>query len=59
LTLPPTIGILGYGAIGKCFTDLLLENHPEVELRVMDQFEMDKPKNFTYLKNKVTRDNVD
>ena len=30
--VPKTIGILGYGAIGKAFVDILTENHPGILL---------------------------
>lgn len=28
VNLPKTIGVLGYGAVGKAFTEVLLKNHP-------------------------------
>jgi homospermidine synthase len=49
--------LLGYGAIGKCFAEMLLHSHPNANLIVVDLFDHSDPR-FKWLKFKVTRENI-
>jgi len=57
ITIPNTVMLLGYGAIGKCFTEMLLNSHPNANLIVVGLFDIIDPR-FTYIKFKVTRENI-
>lgn len=60
--MPKTVGLVGYGAVGSSFADLVLENHPNVNFVALDIFDFPKdkkmPKNFRYIKEKVVKENV-
>ena len=54
-----TVFVLGYGAIGKAFTDVLCEKHPSTNIIVCDVFELPKSETrFKYIQMKVSRDNI-
>ena len=57
ITLPNTVMLVGYGAIGKCFTEMLLDSHPNANLIVVDIFDHYDAR-FKYMKFKVTRENL-
>jgi homospermidine synthase len=57
IQLPKTVMLLGYGAIGKCFAEMLLQSHPKANLIVADLFDIKDPR-FKFLKFKVTRENI-
>jgi homospermidine synthase len=57
--LPKTVFLLGYGAIGKCVTEILLKNFKNINLKVLDL--IDSPineKRFEYIQTKINRDNI-
>jgi len=49
--------LLGYGAVGKCFAEIVLREFPKINLIVMDIFDH-QDKRFKFIKNKVTRENI-
>jgi homospermidine synthase len=58
--LPKRIIILGYGAIGKCLTDILLKHYKHLNLLVCDVFDQAVPDpRFQYLKMNIDRNNID
>jgi homospermidine synthase len=54
---PKKVMLLGYGAIGKCFTEMLLNHLPDINLMVVDLFDYEDSR-FQFLKFKVTKDNI-
>ena len=57
INLPKTVMLLGYGAMGKCFVEMLLESHPHANLIVVDIFDWTDPR-FKFIKFMVTRENI-
>ena len=57
--LPKNILLLGYGAIGKAFTEILFKNFPEVNLRVLDLNSDPKDSRFQYTQSRITKSSVD
>ena len=54
-----TVFVLGYGAIGKAFTDVLCQKHPSTNIIVCDVFELPKSETrFKYIHMKISRDNI-
>ncbi|CAD8210363.1 unnamed protein product [Paramecium octaurelia] len=60
VNLPKTIGVLGYGAIGKAFTEVLLNQHPEANVVALDKYDAFFPneKRFKTIIQKRTRENL-
>ncbi|CAD8110027.1 unnamed protein product [Paramecium primaurelia] len=60
VNLPKTIGVLGYGAIGKAFTEILLKQHPQANIVILDKHDAFFPneKRFKTIIYKQTRDNL-
>jgi len=57
--IPHTIFILGYGAIGKCFTEILVKQFPNAKVYVCDKNDLNViPDKFTYIKKKVSKTNI-
>ena len=57
--LPRNVLVLGYGAIGKCFVDILLREYPEVNLLVCDIYDIPiDERAFKYTKMKITKENL-
>ena len=56
--LPQSIFLLGYGAIGKCFTEILLKNYPNANFKVFDKYDNIEDPRFEYIKFKVERENI-
>ena len=53
LNLPKNVFLLGYGAIGKCFTKIALNNLSNLNLTVCDLYDLpSQPDRFTYVKKK-------
>ena len=57
IRIPNTIMLLGYGAIGKCFAEMLLKSHPNANLIVVDILEIVDTR-FKYINFRVTRENI-
>jgi homospermidine synthase len=58
-SLPKTIFVMGYGAIGKAFTEIALKNFPKLNIVVCDSYDLDKKDDrFQYVKMGVKRDNI-
>lgn len=58
--LPKTVFLMGYGAIGKCFIEILFKNFKNANLKVCGLFD-DVPKTenrFEYIKMKVGKENM-
>lgn len=59
LKLPKNVFLLGYGAIGKCFTKIALNNMSNLNLTVCDLYDLPfKPDQFKYIKKKFCEDNI-
>jgi len=59
IKLPKNVLILGYGAIGKCFTEILLKNFPNINLKVLDMIEISpKEHRFIYIKKQIDKKNI-
>lgn len=59
IKLPKNVFILGYGAIGKCFTEILLKNFPNINLKVCDMIEISTEESrFTYIKKQIDKKNI-
>ena len=59
IRLPKTIFLLGYGAVGKCFTELLFSNFRNANLIVLDKHRLLVPDNrFTFIEKTITKDNI-
>ncbi len=64
LTLPSIILLLGFGAIGKCFVDILLKSYPKSNLIICDTvFPEDFSRTFSNFKvekieRKITKENL-
>jgi homospermidine synthase len=59
IVLPKNIFIMGYGAIGKCFTEILLKNFKNANIKVCDLLDLKPQDNrFDYLKMKVNSQNI-
>jgi len=57
--LPGKVLVLGYGAIGKCFVDILLKEYPEVNLLVCDIYDFPSEERvFKYLKKRMNKENL-
>jgi len=57
--LPKNIFLLGYGAMGKCFTEILLKHFRNANLTVCDFIDLQKEESrFKYIKMKVDRKNI-
>jgi homospermidine synthase len=59
LKLPKNVFLLGYGAIGKCFTKIALNNLSGLNLTVCDIYDLpSKPKGFKYINKKLNEENL-
>lgn len=59
VTIPRRIGLVGYGAIGKCFTEILLKEYPTASFVALDKFDLPyEEKRFKFINNKVTKENL-
>jgi len=62
VNLPKTIFILGYGALSRCFVEILYQELPNINLIIADMVDLppneDKTKKFRYIKMKVDRKNL-
>lgn len=56
---PKNIFLLGYGAVGKCFAELLLKNFKNINLTVCDRAQINQPiQNFKYIQKTITKENI-
>jgi prephenate dehydrogenase len=52
--IPRKVGVLGYGAIGSSFIEILLANYPKTDIVAVDLFDLPhEEKRFKFIKNKV------
>ena len=59
LFLPKTVFLLGYGAIGKCFANILTRQFKNINLVVCDLIDLEeKEPNFKYIKQKINEKNL-
>ena len=58
IPLPENIFLLGYGAIGKCFTEILFHNFPKAKVTVLDLNSPPADKRFKYIQLKISKDNI-
>lgn len=57
--LPRTVFLLGYGAIGKCFSNIILKQFKNINLIVCDLFELEeKDERFKYIRHKINEKNL-
>lgn len=60
--LPKTVFLLGYGAVGKCFTEILLKNFQDINLKVCDMIDIRKvapeENRFEFIHLEVTKENI-
>ncbi len=54
-----TVYLTGYGAIGKCFTEMLLKNSRNVNLVVYDLMDIEHDPRFKYEKVKLSKSNIE
>ena len=55
----PKIFLLGYGAIGKCFAEIVLKNFNNINLIVCDILPNKQLKNkFEFIQKEIRRDNI-
>ena len=59
LPLPQSIFLLGYGAIGKAFTELLFYHFPNANLTVLDLNKDPKDLRFKYIQHTITKESID
>lgn len=53
------MGLVGYGAIGKCFSEILMSKYPKADFVALDKFDLPyEEKRFKYINNKVTKENL-
>ena len=60
--LNKTILILGYGSIGKCLVEILLDKFPNINLLVIDQIDPPSENSnlkFQYIQLKIERENIE
>ncbi|CAD8102559.1 unnamed protein product [Paramecium sonneborni] len=59
--LPRKIGVLGYGAIGSAFVEVLLKNHPNAQIVALDKYDAFKrnEKRFECIIEERTKENID
>jgi homospermidine synthase len=59
LKLPKNVFILGYGAIGKCFAEILLKDFKNINLTVIDMIDISPDENrFKYIRKQVNKANI-
>ena len=57
--IPKTVFVLGLGAIGKCFTDILLKEYPSANVVVCDLYELPKTETrFKYIQLKISKETI-
>lgn len=54
LQMPRTLGVLGYGAIGKGFIDIVLQNYPKTNIVAVDVYKHNDSR-FKYIKHEVNK----
>ena len=59
MNITQNVFLLGYGAIGKCFTEILLKNHPSINLIVWDMIDVPQEETrFKYIKKQILKENI-
>jgi homospermidine synthase len=59
LKLPRNVFLLGYGAVGRCFSKIALNNFNKLNLTICDIFDIQNQHNkFNYVKKKFGNDNI-
>lgn len=59
VNISQNVFLLGYGAIGKCFTEILLKNFPSINLIVWDMIEIPQEETrFKYIKKQILKENI-
>jgi homospermidine synthase len=59
IKLPKNVFLLGYGAVGKCFSKIALNNIPGLNLTICDVYDLpSKPDRFRYINKKFGEENI-
>jgi len=57
--IPKNVFLLGYGAVGKCFVELILKNFKNINLKVCDINKLENPDTrFEFIHKKISKENI-